>query len=360
MPDPTIVRRRRRVVGSINGIQHEFDVLVQMYDSLFDQFTRTETELKDCKQKIETLESMNNDHIARASQFLRSPETTNILVSERVSRIFDDIETWTTTVTIPYNFATKWPAAIHWLKERGIVKATTTSFDQCIRKAEPELMSVGIISIIVSTLFLNIIAGALPGQRRVLAQLRDGISQIQPPQTYQSARIWQVNMIRAWVQPDDYPALLDRGCNCTLKCITEFLKKLTDINTDFWQIRLADLFTDIIKPASQLATEMECSGNNYHWIRQNFGPAAGLNHLRNFDLIDFDTRMRVEPELLSALPESTRLGECIMVVFPGVLHVDEETKERTVVVKTRVLARVNDAIPLMLPKTEPVGEAPVV
>ncbi|KAJ5938633.1 hypothetical protein N7466_001767 [Penicillium verhagenii] len=183
MPDPSIVRRRRRVLGSINGIQHEFDVLVQMYDSLFDQFTQTETELMDCKKKIEVLENMNNDHIARASPFLRTPETTNILVSERLNKIFDNIEAWTTTVPIPYNFATKWPAAIQWLKERGFIKVNNASYDQCMRKAEPELMSVGIIATIVKALFLNVIPGALPGQRNVLAQLRDGIEHIQPPQS---------------------------------------------------------------------------------------------------------------------------------------------------------------------------------
>ncbi|KAJ5938634.1 hypothetical protein N7466_001768 [Penicillium verhagenii] len=167
-------------------------------------------------------------------------------------------------------------------------------------------------------------------------------------------------MIRAWVQSVDYPALLERSCNFTLMCIEEFLRKLTDISTEFWQKQLRDLLTDVIKPASQLATEMECSGNKYHWRWHRFGLTAGLNLLGKLDLIDFETRMRVQPELLSALPESTRLGECVMVVFPCVYHVDEETEEQTAVVKARVLTRVNDVIPLMLPKTKPVGQAPVV
>ncbi|KAJ5642068.1 hypothetical protein N7490_006068 [Penicillium lividum] len=336
---------RGKVVGSLNSAQHEFDILLQIYETLRDHTRETETELKKAQEKIKVLQEGNDGHLARAT-VISVGDTTDEWVRERLTKIYDDLDTWTTSVPLSSDFAIKWPAAIGYLKDHDFIDVATQAFDDAIPSAEPELISAGIISIIAKDLFLGIVAGATQTQRDALGQLHSNIPLIEPQQTVRSVRTFRVEMVRAWVQSSNYQSQLDQACEATWVTITNFLQTLGNITSKVWQRRLLELKEHIVVPAGELATEMQCSGARYEWNWHRIRPDADLNELDEFEIVDYNTRYRLKHEMTKNLPRDTKLGEHILVIMPSVERMDWGTGEVALIVKNRVLVRINQNIRL--------------
>lgn len=146
------------------------------------------------------------------------------------------------------------------------------------------------------------------------------------------------------MQSPNFQAQLSSGCFYTLSMIKEILRIMMEIQGDIWDQRFHNLLDHVIIPAAQLATEIQCSGTRYQWRWYRFGQTAGLKFLEEFQVTDFKTRYQVKEELVRDLSESTRLGTLVMTTLPGVYRMDEATGDRVLLVKHRVLAKVNDAI----------------
>jgi hypothetical protein len=90
---------------------------------------------------------------------------------------------------------------------------------------------------------------------------------------------------------------------------------------------------------------MQSSGTEYQLTWDRFRPTAGLKLLEECHVTDFQTRHQVKEELVRDLSENTPLGAFVLTTLPGLYRLDQETGERFLLVKFRVLVKSNDAIP---------------
>lgn len=172
---------RRKITGSLNSVQHEIDVLHQMYESLQTQHTETEAELKRAQERIEFLEAENASNVTQAVQIINSGEIDDKSLSTRLNKIYDSLEAWSHTIMpLETDLSEKWPSISLYLAANRLIQPGNTTFNRYFKGTEPELISAIIMAVLSEMLFLNAVAGMLPDQALVLRQLQNSIAQVQP------------------------------------------------------------------------------------------------------------------------------------------------------------------------------------
>ncbi|KAJ6103726.1 hypothetical protein N7486_003948 [Penicillium sp. IBT 16267x] len=176
-----INQSRRKISGSLNSVQHEIDVLHQMYERLQAEHSETEAELKRAQERIQFLEAENDSNVTQAMQIIKSGEIDDQSLSARLNEIYDILEAWSRSVVpVETDLSEKWPSISHYLTSHRLIQPGNNTFNNFIKGTEPEMISAIIMAVLSETFFLNVVAGMLPDQALVLRQLQNNIQHVQP------------------------------------------------------------------------------------------------------------------------------------------------------------------------------------
>ncbi|KAJ5655282.1 hypothetical protein N7507_007232 [Penicillium longicatenatum] len=313
---------RRKVAGSLNSVQLEIGVLYQMYESLQSQHAEAEADLKRAQERIQLLEAEDESNATRVMQIIKLGKIDDDLLSTRLNKIYDSLEDWPCAV-VPFetDLSRKRFLISLYLSKYDLLQPGIDTFNRHLKGTNAELISAIIMAILSKTLFLNVVADAV------------------------SIRLWKVEVLRAWMQSPNFPAHFSAGCLHILSIIKDFFRKVINIQGDLWDERFDRLLDNVVTPAAQLATEIQSSGTEYQLTWDRFRPTAGLKLLEECQVTDFQTRHQVKEELVRDLSENTPLGAFVLTTLPGLYRLNQETGERSLLVKFRVLVKSNNAIP---------------